>query len=292
MKAVIFGINGQDGFYLYKLLNQQTIKVIGVSRTPNDNVKQGDIKDFSFVELLIKTEQPDYIFNLAANSTTQHSALFENHETISTGTLNILESVYKHSKHSKVFLSGSAVQFENNGLPIDENTPFAPLSPYAVSRIQSVYAGRYYRNLGLQVYIGYFFNHDSPLRTERHVNQKIAMAANRVANGSKEKIEIGNINVQKEYNFAGDMMQAIWLLVNQNRIFEAVIGSGKAFTIRDWINACFNIIHKDWNEYVIEKNNFIPEYNILISNPTIIKSIGYSPKVDLNGLAKMMINTK
>jgi GDPmannose 4,6-dehydratase len=292
MKAVIFGINGQDGFYLYKLLNQQTIKVIGVSRTPNDNVKQGDIKDFSFVELLIKTEQPDYIFNLAANSTTQHSALFENHETISTGTLNILESVYKHSKHSKVFLSGSAVQFENNGLPIDENTPFAPLSPYAVSRIQSVYAGRYYRNLGLQVYIGYFFNHDSPLRTERHVNQKIAMAANRVANGSKEKIEIGNINVQKEYNFAGDMMQAIWLRVNQNRIFEAVIGSGKAFTIRDWINACFNIIHKDWNEYVIEKNNFIPEYNILISNPTIIKSIGYSPKVDLNGLAKMMINTK
>ena len=291
-KSIIFGINGQDGFYLNQLLTKQNIEVIGISRTNSTAWIQGDVANNAFVEQLIKSKQPDYIFHLAANSTTQHSALFENHETISTGTLNILEAVYKHSKHTKVFLSGSAVQFENDGSPIDENTPFAPLSPYAVSRIQSVYAGRYYRNLGLKIYVGYFFNHDSPLRTERHVNQKIAMAVKRIANGSKEIIEIGNINVQKEYNFAGDMMDAIWLLINQNSIFEAVIGSGKAFTIADWAKACFNIINKDWSEYVIEKNNFIAEYNILISNPIKLNTLGYKPKISLNDLAEMMINIK
>ena len=292
MVAIIFGINGQDGFYLNQLLSQQSIKVIGVSRTLDPKFIQGDIKNFAFVEQLIKKEQPDYIFHLAANSTTQHYALFENHETISTGTLNILEAVYKYSKHTRVFLSGSAVQFENKGLPIDENTPFAPLSPYAIARIQSVYAGRYYRGLGIKVYIGYFFNHDSPLRTERHVNQKIAMAINRIANGEMEKIEIGNIKVQKEYNFAGDMMEAVWLLINQNDLFEAVIGSGKAYTIEDWIKICFEIINKNWKDYVIERNDFIAEYTILVSNPTKLINLGYSPKVDIYKLANMMINTK
>lgn len=290
MKAIIFGINGQDGFYLSQLLNLQKIEVIGISRTSNTNWVQGDVKDTAFVMKLILTYQPNYVFHLAANSTTQHYALFENHETISTGTLNILEAVYKHSKHTKVFLSGSAVQFENKGFPIDEETPFAPLSPYAVARIQSVYAGRYYRNLGLQVYVGYFFNHDSPQRTERHVNQKIAMAVKRIANGSNEIIEIGNMQVRKEFNFAGDMMQAIWLLVNQNNLFEAVIGNGQAYTIEDWVKSCFKIININWANYVIGKNSFIAEYDILVSKPTKLLHIGYRPQIDIYDLAKMMIN--
>ena len=218
MNSIIFGINGQDGFYLSKLLLKNNIKVIGVSRNDADII--GSIANFELVEQLIKKEQPNYIFHLAANSTTKHNALFENHQTISTGTLNILESVYQHSIHSKVFLSGSAVQFENQGIPIDEDTPFAPLSPYAVERIHSVYSGRYYRSLGVQVYIGYFFNHDSPLRTERHINQKIVQTALRIKNGSSENLEIGNLDVAKEFNFAGDMVDAIWILINQYLVFE------------------------------------------------------------------------
>ena len=288
MRAIIFGANGQDGFYLNELLQKEGIAVEKVSRSGNNII--GDVSDFSFVESIIKSTKPDYIFHLAANSTTRHDVLFENHQSISTGTFNILEAVKLHSPSSKVFLSGSAVQFENNGTPIDESTPFAPLSPYAVSRIQSVYAGRYYRNsFGIEVYVGYFFNHDSPLRTERHVNQKIAYVAKRIAQGKDEKFEIGNIDVKKEFNYAGDTVEAVWTLVNQSNIFEAVIGSGIAYSIKDWLDYCFGKVGKDWREYVTINKNFKPEYEILVSNPSLIMSLGWTPNVDISQLADMML---
>ncbi len=288
MKAIIFGINGQDGFYLNKLLVSEGIEVIGVSRSGEKHIT-GDVKDAGFVKNLITGLQPDYVFHLAANSSTRHEALYENHETISTGTFNILEAVYQSSRHTKVFLSGSAVQFENTGLPINEQTAFTASSPYAVSRIQSVYAGRYYRSLGVQVYVGSFFHHDSPLRTERHINQKIAMAVKRIAAGSTEKIAIGNMHVQKEFNFAGDMMQAVWILINQDAVHEVVIGCGKAHPISDWIARCFKPTGKDWHDFVITEKDFIPEYNILVSDPVLIKSLGWQPVYDIEQLAALML---
>ena len=239
MKAIIFGINGQDGQYLNKLLSSNKIKVIGVSRSGEQWIK-GDVSDFSFVESLIRQHKPDYIFHFSAISTTKHSALFDNHKAISTGTLNILESVKNHCPKCKVFLSGSALQFENKGLLIDEKTSFEAKCPYSIARIQSVYAGRYYRDaFGLQIYFGYFFNHDSPLRTEQHINQKIILAVKRINHGSNEKLELGDIDVRKEFNFAGDIVEAIWMLVNQNVVFEAVIGNGKAYSIKDWVEYFF-----------------------------------------------------
>ncbi len=289
MNAIIFGITGQDGYYLKQLLSSMKIEIIGVSRFGDEWVI-GDVADYAFVEELIKDYRPDYVFHFAANSTTNHSALFDNHKAISTGTLNILESVKIHSPQTRVFLSGSAVQFENVGLPIDENTPFRAGSPYSVARIQSVYAGRYYRDtFGLKVYAGYFFNHDSPLRTERHVNQKIAAAARRIANGSTAKLELGNIDVRKEFNFAGDIVEAVWMFVNQDGFFEAVIGSGQAYSIKDWLEYCFTRINKPWREFVEISHNFLPEYQILVSNPRLIKSIGWQPKVDFYKLADMMM---
>lgn len=287
MKALIFGANGQDGFYLTKLLERQKIEVVGISRHAGEVI--GDVSDREFVESVIQNHQPDYIFHLAANSTTRHEALFDNHEAISTGTINILETVYRHSRHSKVFLSGSAMQFENKGLPIDENTPFAALSPYAVSRIQSVYAGRYYRSLGLKVYVGYFFNHDSPLRTEQHVNQKIAQAAKKASKGENVSFEIGDPTVEKEFNFAGDTVEAIWTLVNQNEIFEVVIGCGEAHSIERWLDLCFDFFGKKWREFIVVKKDFRPEYQILVSNPALLKSLGWQPKTSIEDLAKMML---
>jgi GDPmannose 4,6-dehydratase len=200
MLALIFGISGQDGYYLTHLLKANAVKVIGISRK-NTHFK-GDISDFDFVDSLVTRFQPDYIFHFAANSTTHHSALFENHQSISTGTLNILESVRLHSPASRVFLSGSAMQFKNTGLPIDEGTLFEASSAYSVARIQSVYAARYYRNtFGIKIYIGYLFNHDSPLRSEKHVNQKIVNAVKRIGNGNLEKLSLGNIEVKKEFNW-------------------------------------------------------------------------------------------
>lgn len=287
MKAMIFGAGGQDGFYLGELLARAHVETIKVSRSGGGLT--GDVADWQFVERSIQSQRPEYVFHLAANSTTRHDAVFENHAAISTGTINILEAVYRHSPKSKVFLSGSAVQFENSGEPIDETTPFAPLSPYAVSRIHSVYAGRYYRSLGLRVYVGYFFNHDSPLRTERHVNQKIARAAKRVAGGSVERLEIGDASVRKEFNFAGDVTEAVWRLVNQEEVFEAVIGSGEAHSIEEWIELCFSLAGRDWREFVTLKEGFSAEYRILVSNPVLIKSLGWQPRTSIRALAQMMM---
>src|SRR6476469_3659332 len=121
MKAVIFGSSGQDGYYLSQLLTQQGCEVIGVSRSSET---LGDIGNFDQTSDIIKTHKPRYIFHLAANSTTRHESLFENHATIATGTLNVLESVKKFSPQSKVFISGSGLQFKNKGEPIKETDEF------------------------------------------------------------------------------------------------------------------------------------------------------------------------
>jgi GDPmannose 4,6-dehydratase len=292
MKAIIFGISGQDGYYFTQLLTTNKVKVIGVSRSGVNGIK-GDVSDPIFVKYLIKAHRPDYIFHFAANSTTDHGALFENHAAISTGTLNILESVRQHCTGARVFLSGSAMQFKNEGLPIDEKTPFEARSQYSVARIQSVYAGRYYRlAFGLKVYVGYFFNHDSPLRSERHINQRIVSVVKRIASGSRETLELGNWDVKKEFNYAGDIVEALWMLINQDIVYEAVIGCGTAYSIRDWVEYCFNRIKKNVDDFVVLKEDFVPEYKILVSNPRVIKSIGWFPKVDFYQLADMMMDVK
>ena len=292
MKALIFGRTGQDGHYLNKLLAFYGIQVFGVSRI-EDKFLKGDVGNLEFVSSVIKLHQPKYIFHFAANSTTKHDALFDNHNAISTGTLNILEAVRLHSPLSKVFLSGSDMQFKNEGLPIDEQTPFDPSSAYSVSRIHSVYAGRYYRSrFNLLVYIGYFFNHDSPLRSENHINQKIVSAVKRISKGSQEKLELGNINVFKEFNYAGDIVEAVWKLINQDKIFEAVIGSGEAHSIQKWLEYCFKAVDKDWKDFLIIKKDFLPEYETLVSNPQLIQSIGWKPKIDFYKLADIMMDEK
>ncbi len=281
MKALIFGSGGQDGFYLKQLLRRERVEVVGVSRT-TDTI--GDVADRPFVEQIIRSVRPEYIFHLAANSTTHHDALFANHDAISTGTLNILEAAFEHCPKSRVFLSGSAMQFKNSGEPINEETPFAALSPYAVSRIHSVYAGRYYRTLSMRVYAGYLFNHDSPRRSPKHVNKLIADAAR-----EGTSIEIGDAGVNKEFNFAGDIVEAIWLLVNQENVFEAVIGSGRAHSIQEWIDICFRLSGRNWHDHISEKPDFKPEYQTLVSDPARIMSLGWRPKVDINGLARIMM---
>ena len=287
-KAIIFGSNGQDGYYLSKLLERENIEFICISR--KGNAVHGDVSDYGFVEGQIREYQPSHIFHFAAKSTTQHHALFENHQTICTGTLNILEAVKLYCPNAKVFISGSAMQFKNNGLPIDEQTPFEGSSPYAVARVQSVYSARYYRDkCGLQVYVGYFFNHDSPLRTEQHVNQKIVKAVNRIYAGSTETLELGNIDVKKEFNYAGDVVEAVWMLVNQNIVYEAVIGSGKAYSIKEWVEYCFHRRNRNWQEYVIVKSDFTTEYDVLVSNPKLIKSLGWEQKVNFHQLADVMM---
>jgi GDPmannose 4,6-dehydratase len=291
MTAIIFGANGQDGYYLSNLLSHKGVKVIGVSRN-NSNWIKGDVGNFKFVESLIYKHRPEYVFHLAANSTTRHNVVFENHETISTGTLNILESVYQTSPTTKVFISGSGLQFKNSGLPISEFDPFEASSPYCVSRIQSVYAARYYRSLGIKTYVGYFFHHDSPMRSERHLNMKIAKAALKIKEGSSGILEIGDIDVVKEYNDAEDFMRAIWMLVNQDNVFETVIGSGRGYSIRDWLDICFQKVDMNWQDFVKTNSEYSPEFKSLVSNPTTLFSLGWKPLITIHELAENMMMLK
>lgn len=289
MPIIIFGDNSQDGYYLKKMYLTTPDEVIGVSRSGNE--VKGSVADETFVKHLVKTHLPSAIYHFAANSTTRHEALFENYATISTGTLNILEAVKKHSPSSKVFITGSGLQFKNSGQPISEHDDFEALNPYAVARIQSVYAARYYRTLGIRAYVGYLFHHESPLRKEHHVSKMIAMAVQRIANGSDETIEIGDMNVQKEWTFAGDVVRGILTMVEQDDIFEATIGSGVAYTIQDWIEQCFMVIGKNWRDYVRKKEGFSAEYSRLVSDPSTINSLGWKPGVTFNALAQMMVTT-
>ena len=283
--AIIFGITGQDGFYLKKRLIGNNCSVIGISRSGG-----GDVADRAYVENVIVHQKPDYIFHLAANSTTRHDAVFENHATIATGTLNILEAVKQHCPDCRVFITGSGVQFENSGRPISERDNFAPLSPYAVSRIQSVYAARYYRSLGIRVYVGYLFHHESPLRKPTHLCKKIAELAKRVKQGVHEQITLGDISVRKEVAFAGDIVEGIWTLINNDHVFEATVGTGKAYSIQDWLDICFSQIGRDWHDYVLLRNDgFVAEYPVLVSDPSTIFSLGWQPQTSIETLAEMML---
>ena len=287
MNAIIFGANGQDGHYLSELCQSKGITPIGISRS--GEFLAGDVADRNFVDRCIIEYKPHYIFHLAANSTTGHNALFENHHTISTGTLNILESVYVSKLPVRIFIAGSGVQFLNQGKPIDEDTPFEASSPYSIARIQSVYAARYYRTLGVKAYVGYLFHHESPLRKPNHMSQKIVRAIRNIQSGAEESLVIGDLSVQKEWTFAGDIAKAIFTLVEQDNVFEAVLGSGIPHSIQDWIELCFSKSGLDWRKYVREIPGFIPEYKILVSNPRRIRELGWKPLVDLSGLASLML---
>lgn len=287
MKALIFGANGQDGYYLAEACRRRDMMVIGISR--QGPWIHGDVASAEFVESLIRNHRPALIFHLAAISTTRHEAIYENHATIGTGTVNILESVKRWSPSSKIFITGSGLQFINHGQPISESDDFDHKSAYAAVRNYSVYLSRYFRSLGLRSYVGYLFHHESPMRNPTHVCQKIAQAAQRIHNGQKEIIELGDISVRKELTFAGDVAEGIMTLIEQEQVYEATIGSGRAYSIEDWLNECFKIAQEDWRVHVREKKDFRPDYSILVSDPSTINSLNWSAKTGISDLAKMMV---
>jgi GDPmannose 4,6-dehydratase len=286
-KAIIFGANGQTGTFLEQVLCRRGHHVIKSSR--KNSLYPVDIGDFAAVENLIVKQRPDLIFHLAARSTTRHEALFDNHNAISTGTLNVLEAAHRHVPSARIFITGSGVQFVNAGKPIDEDTPFDASSPYAVARIHSVYAARYYRRLGLATYVGYLFHHESPYRPPAHVSQKVARAACAIATGTQTKLELGDLSVSKEWTYAGDVAEGIATLLAQDKMFEAVIGSGEAYTIEQWVETCFSAVGLDWRRHVRIIPGFLPEYKLLVSNPQRIFGLGWKPKTSFVELAKLMI---
>ena len=287
MNALIFGANGQDGHYLTQELRGQGIEVVGVSR--NGPWQHGDVARREDVEAVLRAVRPSLVFQLAASSTTRHEALFENHETISTGTLNVLEAARVHCPDARVFVAGSAVQFRNTGEPVDESAPFEASSPYAVARIQSVYAARYFRSCGLRTYVGYLFHHDSPRRGPKHVAQLIASAARRIARGSGEVLELADLTVVKEWTHAADVARAMLTLVQQDDVTEAVIGSGEGHSIEEWVERCFAMAGRRWQDHVRTREGGRGEFARLVSRPARMKSLGWAPRIAFDELAAMMM---
>ena len=287
MEALIFGANGQDGHYLARLCERRGFSVAAVSRRNTPII--GDVADATFVTELIRSRRPGLIFHLAANSTTRHEAAVENHATIGTGTLNMLEAVYRHSPESRVFLAGSALQFVNHGRPLSEDDPWDSCSPYAAVRNYSNLLARYYRRLGVRVYFGYLFHHESPRRKPGHVSKTIADAARRAAAGEKFTLEMGDLSVEKEWTFAGDTVEAMLALTSQDAVFEANLGSGVTHTIAEWASECFTAVGRDWREYIVKKSGFTPEYPRLVANPARIRALGWQPKTSFEQLARLMV---
>ena len=285
--AIIFGASGQDGYLLNDILINNKVTTHLVSR--NNSPIKGDVSNYDFVCSLINSIKPDYIFHFAATSNVSHEFLFENHSSISLGAINILESVKTYSKESKVFIAGSAEQFENNGEPINEFTPFKANSTYSAERIYATHISRYFREKhNVQVYLGFFFHHDSPFRSNNHLNQRIINFVKDLSVESKNKFRIGDYNIQKEFNYSGDFMEAVWLLINQNNIYEVVIGSGKPYPISDWLELAFAKRNLDWRNWIEVDKEFQKPYEKLFSDPSLMKSLGWEPKTGLGELLNLM----
>lgn len=286
--CLVFGGSGQDGYYLGERLSRYGITVIKISRTSGDVL--GDVSNYSLVAELVERHRPKYIFHFAAISTTHHEEILHNYDAIVIGTCNILEAVKRFSPLTRVLIVGSGLQFVNTGAPISEFDPFCSGNAYSLTRNSATECARYYRSLGISVYLGYLFHHESPLRKSSHVSKKISLAAQRIAAGSSEKLEIGNATVKKEWAFAGDIAEGMITLISQNCVFEATIGTGVGYTIEDWLVACFSIVGLNWQDHVIFSSNFLPEYANLVSNPKTIFSLGWHPTTSFEALANMMMS--
>jgi len=163
-------------------------------------------------------------------------------------------------------------------------------SLYAVARIQSAYAARYYRSRGLRTFVGYLFHHESPLRKPSHMSMRIALAAQRIAREGHGRLEIGDTSVVKEWTFAGDVAQAMLRLLRQDDVSEAVIGSGEGHSIEEWLERCFSLAGLAWRDHVDLVPGFAVEYASLVSRPGRLRSLGWSPTVSFAELAEMLMH--
>ncbi len=288
---LIFGGGGQDGFFLRDFLKASGSDVEAYDYYQSQ-FPSIDVGDFTAVSQIIKEKKPGMIFNLAARSTTKHEALLDNQNAIVNGTVSILEAVDRFAPDCKVFLASSGLVFQNNGKPICEDDPLALDSAYALTRAEALLSARYFRQRGRKVFVGFLFNHESPLRPPASVVRQVVADVVRVSRGSLEKIKLGNANVVKEWTWAGDTVQAMITLINQDEIFEANIGSGVGYSIREFATECSQIFGLELNDHIEEMTGFVPQYPSLISDPSRIKSLGWKPHVGLNELARKMVEAE
>jgi GDPmannose 4,6-dehydratase len=318
-KALLTGITGQDGSYLAEFLIAKGYEVHGIVRrastfntsrldhiyddphTPGVKMRlhYGDLSDGTGLRKLVEKVQPDEVYNLGAQSHVKVS--FDQPEytadIVGTGTLRLLEAVrdYAGSSGSAVrfYQAGSSEMFGAAKPPQSEATAFYPRSPYAAAKVAAFwYAVNYREAYDLFICNGILFNHESPRRGETFVTRKITRALGRIKMGLQEKLYLGNLDAKRDWGFAGDYVEAMWMMLQHSVPGDFVVATGEAFSVRDFLNEAGRHVDLDWEKHVeIDPRYFRPtEVDFLQGDPSRIQeTIGWKPRVDFRGLVQMMM---
>ena len=309
--AIITGVTGQDGSYLAELLLSKGYRVIGLKRRTsiistervdkifnNDNnfkMEYYNLLDGSAFYRLIQKYQPDEVYNLAAQSHVKVS--FEVPEEtvagIAMGTLRILEAIRTIKPDTRFYQASSSEMFGDNPQnPQNEETRLMPASPYACAKVFAHNLCRNYREAyGMHLSSGILFNHESPRRGETFVTRKITRAAARIKLGVQDKLYLGNLNAKRDWGFAGDYVEAMWLMTQQDNPDDYVVATGETHSVREFLEVVFDHAGLDIDKHVeIDPRLFRPhEVPLLLGDPSKAKRVlNWEPKVKFRGLAEMM----
>jgi len=309
--ALICGVSGQDGSYLAELLINKGYQVWGTSRdvqgSPLVNLHRLGIhsrvrmlsmvpEDFRSVLMAIKRSQPEEIYFLAGQSSVGLS--FEQPaETIQSnalGTLNILEACRMFDRSVRLYHAGSSECFgDTNGEPANENTAFHPRSPYAVAKVSAYWLVDNYREAyGLQACTGLLFNHESPLRPSRFVTQKVVQAARRIAAGSDEKLELGRLDIARDWGWAPEYVEAMWRMLQLPVAEDFVIATGRTCTLQDFVEKVFLSLELNWRDHIVQNNKYFRPTDILISraDPSKAKEkLGWQARLTVDDIVSRML---
>lgn len=319
-RALVTGITGQDGSYLTEFLLKRGYEVHGIIRRastfntdridhiyrdPHESgnrlfLHYGDLSDGTGLSRILDKVQPDEIYNLGAQSHVKVS--FDQPEytadIVGTGTLRLLEVTRdfqeKHGKQVRFYQAGSSEMFGAAKPPQSESTPFYPRSPYAVAKVAGYWYGVNYREAyGMFVANGILFNHESPRRGETFVTRKITRALGRIKEGLQDKLYLGNLDARRDWGFAGDYVEAMWMMLQQDKPDDYAVATGEAYSVREFLEEAFSHAGLDWRQYVeIDSRYFRPtEVDYLLGDPTKAREkLGWKPRVSFKELVKMMVD--
>lgn len=319
MRALITGITGQDGSFLAELLLRKGYEVHGVIRRASsfntqridhlyvdphqENVRlflhYGDLSDGGSLRRILDRVQPDEVYNLGAQSHVRVS--FEQPEytadIVALGTIRLLEAVREYQertgKQVRVYQAGSSEMFGASPPPQSESTPFYPRSPYAAAKVHAFWAAVNYREAyGMFICNGILFNHESERRGETFVTRKITRAATRIKLGLQDVLYLGNLEAKRDWGYAPDYVEAMWLMLQQHEPDDYVIATGEMHSVREFVERVFDRLGLDWRKYVrIDPRYFRPtEVEALCGDATKARTkLGWRPKVTFEELIERMV---
>ena len=308
--ALVLGCDGQDGSYICKSLLEKSYEVVGVSRSSAQRShnheqlgiekdvikKRSDVKDLKKIAKYIEIYQPNEIYNFAAQSSVARS--FDNPtetiEGIINGTLNLLETSKKLCYEGRIFFAGSSEMFGNTEKGANIDHPQKPGSPYAIGKQTSYNLVKFYREThNLKCVTGVLFNHESNLRANSFVTQKIINSARKIAKGEITKIKLGNIKVIRDWGWAPEYIEAIQLITTAKNLKDHVVCTGEPNSLENFIEIVFRYFDLDWRKHInIDEQLFRPnEIEKSYGDPKdLFDKLGWKPKMNLNKIIDNMIN--